>query len=89
MEKAIDDELLEICKEIKKMNYSLNKWKEIESCDMFQTEHYCGGFEADDEAFWFSYFDDSRKEYYFRLTLDDIMCITQKKLNTIILEEPK
>ena len=54
---------------------------------MFQSKNYCGGFKAEDDAFWFSYYDEmnGNKEYYFKLTLDDIACAIKGQLKNIEL----
>lgn len=86
MKKEIDKELLEICNEIFSFGKTLAEWKEIESCDMFQTEHYCGGFEAEECAFWFSFYDNKNKEYYFKLTLENVSDVLSEKLSFIELK---
>ncbi len=87
--KDVDSELLDICKEIKAQNYSFEEWMNSESCDMFQSAHYCGGFDADDQAFWFSYYDDNEKESYFRMDLSEVDEIISGNRKTIVLEKPK
>lgn len=71
MRKIVENELIEICKEIIRQNKTEEEWKLIESSDMFQTENYCGGYDATEEAFCFSYYDNAQ-EYWFQLTLDEI-----------------
>jgi hypothetical protein len=83
----IDNELKRICTEVIDLNYPLEKWMLIESCDMFQTENYCGGFDADDKKFCFSHFAQLDKEYWFYLTLDDIQNIVFGVKKTITLIE--
>jgi hypothetical protein len=87
MLKETDHELLLICDQIAEHNKPLEEWKKIESCDQFQTDHYCGGFESDEDAFWFSYYDDKGKEYYFKLTIDDAQNIAANKFGYIDLIE--
>jgi hypothetical protein len=62
MEHAIDDELRNICREIQRDNRTVAEWTEIESCDWFQTAHYCGGFDA------------TEMEFTFSITLDSTEC---------------
>ena len=88
MQKDIDEEILKICAEIAAINKSDDEWKKIESGDMFQTKHYCGGFEADENAFLFSYYGDDNNEYYLRLSLKDINDILDKKKNSITMSHP-
>jgi hypothetical protein len=87
MKKEIDKELLTICAEIAEYNRTVEEWKAFESGDMFQSKNYCGGFEAEDEAFWFSYYDEKNenKEYYFKLTLDDVEHVIKGQLRNIEL----
>lgn len=68
----VDDEFLKICKEILSQNKSEEKWAEIESDDMFQTENYEGGYDATEREFCFSYYDNIRNEFWFQLTLNEI-----------------
>ncbi|MBK8566904.1 MAG: hypothetical protein IPN76_27155 [Saprospiraceae bacterium] len=67
----IDKELRQILTEIKKENKSLEDWREIESCDMFQSNHFCGGFDSTEDAFTFSYFD-GPNEFWFQVTLEEV-----------------
>jgi hypothetical protein len=87
MQKEADYELLSICSEIAEYDKSLEEWKKVESSDQFQTAHYCGGFESDEDAFWFSYYDDTGKEYYFKLTIDEAKNIAANKSGCIDLIE--
>ena len=48
MEIPISQEFINICKEIKARSYSISQWSEIESDDMFQSDSFCGGFDADE-----------------------------------------
>ena len=72
----ITDEFLAICKEIKDKKLSLEEWRLIESCDMFQTSSFCGGFDGIEDAFCFSYYDKERKEFWFQVNLTEIEEIT-------------
>lgn len=51
----VDPELQNICREITLMNKTAEEWSKVESSDMFQTQHYCGGYISEEQAFWFSY----------------------------------
>jgi len=72
MKMLISEELKSIFYEINEENKSLSEWAEIESDDMFQTKNYCGGFDAIENAFCFSYYDENNKEYWFQLSLDEV-----------------
>jgi hypothetical protein len=78
----IDSEFILICKETLEENLNLKEWSLIESCDQFQTENYCGGFEGIEEEFTFSYFNNKREEFWFQLKLSEI-----EKVKKGIIEE--
>jgi hypothetical protein len=75
MQIVADDEFLAICREIVMTDHSDEQWAEIESDDMFQTDSYCGGYDATEEAFTFSYYAPDGEEYWFQLTLADIRAL--------------
>ena len=60
------------------------QWAEIESCDMFQTSNYCGGFDADEQAFCFSYFDPNNQEFWFQIDLQQVKSIANN-LDVVII----
>ena len=80
MKIILDSELMNILLEIISEEKTEKEWALIESCDMFQTQHYNGGYDADEEAFCFSYYDDLGKEYWFQFSLSEIDLIIQKKI---------
>ncbi len=75
----VDSELLGIFEEINREQKSLEEWTLIESGDMYQSEHYCGGFDADEGCFYFSYFDVGGNEYWFSFTLMDVETVIGQK----------
>ena len=89
MELQINEEFMEICQQILTENKSASEWSEIESGDMFQTNLYCGGFESLDQAFWFSYYDESQNEFWFQLTLDEIAEIITGKKRCVTMKSPE
>ena len=42
---------------------SIGKWAKKESSDEFQTKNYCGGFDATENEFCFSYYNENKIEY--------------------------
>jgi len=64
-----NNEFISICNQIKDKGFSIEQWREIESSDMFQTEHFCGGFDADESEFCFSYFAEDGSEYWFQISI--------------------
>lgn len=67
----IDNDLMLICKEIVDDDNSEEAWAGMESGDMFQQGRYCGGFDADDMFFAFSY-DDEGEQWCLSLTLKEV-----------------
>ena len=80
MKLSIDKELLEIFKDILNRNLTLSEWSKIESSDEFQTENYCGGFDATENEFCFSYYDTKKVEYWFQKSLKEIEDIKSGKI---------
>lgn len=66
-----DQEFAAICREIRDENLTLEAWDEICSDDMFQSEHFCGGFENTEDQFTFSYYHADGQEYWFQITLEE------------------
>lgn len=67
-----DAEFLALCREILIGDHSDEEWADLESDDMFQTDSYCGGYDATEEAFTFSYYAPDGEEYWFQLTLAEV-----------------
>lgn len=84
----VDIELQNICREILQMNKCDDEWAEIESCDMFQTSNYCGGYVVEEQAFWFSYFDAHQKEWWFELRTEQLIPVLEGELLHLDLKEP-
>lgn len=68
-------ELRSICQSIVAEGLSLDQWAEIESDDMFQSASFCGGFDADEQAFLFSWYANDSKEYWFQLSMEEAVGI--------------
>ena len=81
----ITKELISICKQINDKEYSIEQWRDIESSDMFQTEHFCGGFDADESEFCFSHYTDGGKEYWFQFSLLTAIEISNGIYNTELI----
>ena len=79
MQISVDQELLDICKDIHKRSLSSSEWSEVESSDMFQSKNYCGGFDADENEFCFSYYQSSNQEIWFQFGLETIQEILAGK----------
>jgi hypothetical protein len=82
MKLLIDQELIEILQSIREKGLTIKQWQEIESSDMFQSEHFTGGFDAIENAFCFSFFSEE-KEYWFQVTLEQIDEILNKRVSFI------
>ncbi|CAN0197937.1 unnamed protein product [Discosporangium mesarthrocarpum] len=87
MKHKIEPELLEICKEILIEDKTLAEWSEIECGDWFQTENYIGGFEAEEQEFTFSYYDEEGKEFWFQINMEQVTGITNGQIKEIDLSE--
>jgi hypothetical protein len=68
-----NDELRSICQSISAEEKSLDQWGEIESDDMFQSESFCGGFDSDEQAFLFSWYANDTDEYWFQLSIEQVL----------------
>lgn len=88
MELKIDEEFKTICCRIVSENRKTDEWREVESCDAFQSTHYCGGYDADEDAFCFSYYDGEKSEWWFQLTLDEVQKVVSGELNRIFIRRP-
>lgn len=71
MKHIIEPELRDICHDIVERDQSLDEWREMESSDEFQGEAYRGGFEAESDAFCFSYYGDDSLELFFQFSLEE------------------
>lgn len=78
MKITVNDEIGGIFREIYAEQKSINEWALIESGDMLQSKNFCGGFDADENAFCFSYYD-NEKEHWFSFTLEDVFNFVEKK----------
>ena len=79
----VDDELKAICREILKARKTSADWADVESSDMFQSRRYCGGFDANENAFCFSYHDADGTEFWFQVTIQDIREIVDGRLREL------
>ncbi len=77
MKLAISDELLDLLRNIVRQGLQLHEWASIESCDMFQSPNFVGGFDATEMEFCFSYFDPNGCEFWFQLPLDRIHALVK------------
>lgn len=82
-----------ILKEIVEQDWSSEEWARHEADDWFQTEHFHGGFEADETylngEFNFSYYDDKKKEWWFTFKLEDVPRLQQEDFSSIKLIDPE
>ena len=79
MEIPISPELESICFQIMVKDLTPAQWSENESTDMFQNDEFCGGFNAVENMFCFSYFTENDIEYWFQLSLFDAIQIAKGK----------
>lgn len=83
MKLKVDDELRAILRGIANESKSADEWAEIESDDMFQSENYVGGYDADEMAFCFSCYSQGREEYWFQIDLSEINRVLAGDLSSI------
>jgi hypothetical protein len=68
----IGKEFRDICAQILAEQKTSDDWAAEESDDMFQSVSFSGGYDADEDAFCFSYYDEQQNEFWFQLTLDEV-----------------
>ena len=85
----VTHELLMIFLEIIDQRLSENEWAKIESSDMFQTQSYCGGFDATEMEFCFSYYAPDGKEYWFQLPLETVNRLVDVGTGTVEAREAR
>lgn len=69
LDAAARAELRTICSSIIERRWNEGTWSAHESSDEFQTQHLCGGFDATERAFCFSYYSSDGREYWFQFSL--------------------
>ena len=80
----VDPELIEICKDIKKIGLSTEDWEDHQSDDGIQTDTYTGGYFGAEVQFSFDFFDEDGVQYWFELRLDDIDAILAGEIETLV-----
>jgi len=83
MKHKFKKEFLSICKEIFKKDLNIGQWALIESSDEFQNDKYCGGFDATENEFTFSYYNENDEEFWFQLSLNNIKDVIEGKITEI------
>jgi hypothetical protein len=83
----VDNEFKTICEQIANEDLTIEKWREAESDDACQSVHFCGGYDADEDAFCFSYYGADSREYWFQLTLSEVQKILSGKMSEIEMRE--
>ena len=76
MQLVPDAEFVGICRQVADHGWTDEDWAERESDDWFQTANFCGGYDADERAFCFSYYDASGDEWWFQVSLPDALMIS-------------
>jgi len=76
MQLSFEPEFLSICQEIVEEGWTDDEWRERESSDWFQTPSFCGGYDADEAAFCFSYYDPAGNEWLFQVTLSEVRMVS-------------
>lgn len=82
MKIELNSNFITIAQAILKEEKTQEEWAEIESGDMFQEGEYSGGFDATEEEFCFSYYEEE-KEYWFQIPLEKMSEVVEMKLQSI------
>ncbi len=85
MQYEVDEKFKTICSQIVSSKKSEKEWAENESDDMFQIGNYEGGFDATEMMFCFS-LHVGGKEYWFQVSLDDVINIHNGKKSNVEIE---
>jgi len=79
----VDDDFIAICRSIVAEGFDEDQWAERESDDWFQVADYCGGFDADERAFCFSYEPAQGAEVWFQLSLAEVDRVLSGELDSL------
>ena len=85
---VFNDDFKDIVDDILKENKTIEEWAEIESDDMFQQGSYVGGFDGIEMEFCFSFFEDDGQEYWFQLSLEDIVKCSKGEILSVEVMKP-
>lgn len=83
MELEVTEGFRQLCRSIEAEGRTLEEWSAIESDDMFQVESFEGGFDAIEDAFCFSFYDDDGSEWWFQVTLEEVRQIAGGELERL------
>ena len=83
MKIEVGQEFKKLLAEIASEGKSAEEWSEIESDDMFQSDHFIGGFDADEQAFCFSYQTDAGDEFWFQFDLGSVDTLLQGRVTEV------
>ena len=87
LDDAARDELRTLCSGIMERRWNEDTWSAHESDDEFQTQHLCGGFDATERAFCFSYYSSEGTEYWFQFSLRQAELLASSKIVPLWLRE--
>ena len=87
MKLRIGKSIISICREIQKSGWTEEQWEEAECDDWFQYNEIVGGYDADERAFLFSYYE-PEGEWWFRFSLSDVPKILNGKIDYLTLRIP-
>jgi hypothetical protein len=88
MKLEVGSNILEICREIVEEGWSDAEWAKNESGDWFQYNDIVGGYDADEQAFLFSYYDID-EEWWLEFRLSDVPKILCGEIKWLKLSVPK
>ncbi|MCA8958975.1 MAG: hypothetical protein KDC38_00620 [Planctomycetes bacterium] len=86
VEVLVDDELRGICRDILSRGSEEASWLAGSHSDTFQTEAFCGGFDAEERAFCFSWYRPDGVEVWFEFSLEEAAAIAAARVCRLIGE---
>jgi hypothetical protein len=78
-----DEEFIGLAKQITAEAKSPVQWAEIEADDMFRSTHFEGGYDATEQAFCFSYYNQGGDEFWFQLTINEMIAVANGGLRAV------
>src|SRR5215831_11613422 len=89
MRLGVTVEFISICHRIAGQGMTDAEWAAMESCDMFQSDSFCGGYDADEAAFCFSNYDGDGREFWFQVSLIEVADILNGRKTDLDLRSPE
>lgn len=85
MKLQIDPELQVLALELASRDWSLDQWC-AQADQSFESEHYCGGFDSDEQHFCFSGYAEGGNQCWFEFSLEQLQQISRGELTELDAE---